>query len=218
MSERSLLWAGLLSVAVHAALLLGFVRPHASSGLPTAANTLQARLVTQPAAITGAALAALPLVNRKEAAPAAASAAPAVTTPPRDPKGALPSAAPAAQLLTESLAKPALTPAPAYHGAKGLDPPPRPLHEIDPVYPEAAELREGSVVLRLLISSSGDVDEVAVVRANPAGFFEQSALDAFGRAKFSPGYFMGIPVKSQIFIEVGYTPINRGGAVSGQLH
>jgi protein TonB len=215
--EHFLLWAGLLSVAVHAALLLGFVRPHAASGLPTAANTLQARLVMQPAAM-GTSMAAMPLMSRKEASPVASTAPPTVTTLQRDPNAALLAAGPAAQPVAESAAQPGLAPAPAYHGAKGLDPPPRPLQAIDPLYPESAGLREGSVVLRLLISSSGDVDEVAVVRANPAGFFEQSALDAFGRAKFSPGYYLGIPVKSQIFIEVGYTPINRGGAVSGQLH
>lgn len=77
-------------------------------------------------------------------------------------------------------------------------------------------MQEGSVVLRLLISTSGEVDEVAVLRSTPPGLFEASALQAFAKAKFSPGYFLGIAVKSQIYIEVGYTPINRGGAVSGQ--
>ena len=110
----------------------------------------------------------------------------------------------------------ALNPAPSYRASGELDPPPAPLQSIDPVYPESAGLQEGTVVLRLLIGSLGEVDEVAVVRATPPGLFEQSALQAFAQAKFSPGYFLGIPVKSQIFIEVGYTPINRGGAVSGQ--
>jgi protein TonB len=118
--------------------------------------------------------------------------------------------------LVQGALHPALAPAPSYRTSGELDPPPTPMQAIEPDYPEAAGMQEGSVVLRLLISSSGDVDEVAVVRATPPGVFEASALQAFANAKFSPGYFLGIPVKSQIFIEVGYTPINRGGAVSGQ--
>lgn len=108
----------------------------------------------------------------------------------------------------------ALPPAPAYRG-EGLDPPPRPVSDIDPEYPTEAGLQEGTVVLRILIDASGKVDNVAVVRSNPRGVFDQSALAAFGNAKFSPGYFLGVPVKSQITIAVDYTPTNRGNAVSG---
>lgn len=104
---------------------------------------------------------------------------------------------------------------PAYRQGAELDPPPRPLEDIDPVYPAAAGLKEGTVVLRLLISATGNVDEVKVIRANPEGLFEASAVAAFGKAKFSPGRYLGLPVASEITIEVDYTPINRGGDVSG---
>jgi protein TonB len=109
-----------------------------------------------------------------------------------------------------------LPPAPEYRLAGQLNPPPRPLGDIDPAYPEQAQGREGSVVLRLLIGANGEIENVAVVRAMPAGVFDASALAAFGAAKFSPGYLNGIAVKSQLTIEVAYTPINRGGGVSGQ--
>ena len=79
-------------------------------------------------------------------------------------------------------------------------------------------MREGSVVLRLLVGEAGEVDEVAVVRAFPRGLFEASALAAFGQAKFSPGLLLGVPVKSQITIEVQFTPINRGATVSGRSY
>ena len=113
---------------------------------------------------------------------------------------------------------PALPPAPAYLSGGKLDPGPRPLHDIEPVYPGEAHLREGSVVLRLLISAAGEVDDVAVVRSFPPGLFDASALIAFGQAKFSPGLMLGMPVKSQITIEVEFTPINRGATVSGRSY
>lgn len=106
--------------------------------------------------------------------------------------------------------------APEYLNVVGLDPTPKPLHDINPEYPAAAGLREGSVVLRLLISELGNVDNVAVVRSYPRGLFDQSALEAFGRAKFSPAKLLGMPVKSQLTVEVVFTPINRGANVTGR--
>ena len=212
-TRHSLLWAGAWSLAVHAALLLGFVRPHASSSVSTNLSALQARLVTQVMSLDAGTprAAELPVVLAAAAAPNP----PAVTsTVTRGISSLAPATAP--QSTPDKAAAQGLAPAPSYRASGEHDPPPRPLQSIDPVYPESAGMQEGSVVLRLLISSSGEVDEVAVVRATPPGLFEQSALQAFAKAKFSPGYFLGIPVKSQIFIEVGYTPINRGGAVSGQ--
>jgi protein TonB len=142
-------------------------------------------------------------------APVSVTAPPVSAPPPEkaDPKRSTPT--------VDSLPA-TLPPAPNYRAATGLDVSPRALQSIDLEYPQAAGTIEGTVTLRLLISSNGDVDDVAVVSATPPGYFEASALEAFAKAKFSPGYFLGIPVKSQIFIEVGYTPINRGGAVSGQ--
>ncbi len=96
-----------------------------------------------------------------------------------------------------------------------LNPPPQPLTDIDPEYPREANGREGSVVIRILISDTGHVDEVAIVRATPAGLFDASAIAAFSAARFSPGYLNGVAVKSQLTVEVQYTPTNRGGSVSG---
>ena len=215
MHGHSLLWAGALSLAVHGLLLFGFVRPHLNGAAPSASDALQARLMMRAVA-PGTGTATTP-AEGTSAAPTTATPliAPAVT-PTR--QHGLPSVAviPVAPPAVAPGTRQNLAPAPAYHGAKGLDPPPRPLQDINPVYPEAAGLQEGIVVLRLLISSVGEVDDVSVVRAAPPGLFDESALQAFRKARFSPGYFLGIPVRSQIFIEVGYTPINRGGAVSGQ--
>jgi periplasmic protein TonB len=108
--------------------------------------------------------------------------------------------------------------APQYRAAGSLDPGPKPLSDINPDYPARAGQQQGVVVLRLLINEHGVVDNVAVVRAMPAGYFEASALEAFGKALFSPGRLLGVAVKSQITIEVEFMPINRGATVSGRTY
>jgi protein TonB len=123
-----------------------------------------------------------------------------------------------AQPATRSPPEPALAPAPDYLLGARLDPGPRPLGSIEPEYPESANLQEGKVVLRLLISDTGVVDEAAVVRAEPKGLFENAALDAFRVARFSPGMVLGTPVKSQITVEVEFLPINRGARISGRMY
>jgi TonB family protein len=108
--------------------------------------------------------------------------------------------------------------APDYALAGGLNPGPQPLDEIEPDYPDPVYLREGTVVLRLLIGDTGHVDNVAVVRSEPRGVFETAALEAFGKARFSPGMLGGLAVKSQITVEVHFMPINRGARVSGRTY
>ncbi len=104
----------------------------------------------------------------------------------------------------------------AAYRTDGLDPPPRLLSEIDLVYPESAGLREGRVVLRILINERGIVDNVMVTQAFPKEFFDEAAMAAFRTALFSPGKFLGVPVKSQLLIEVEFLPTNRGANVSGK--
>ncbi len=104
----------------------------------------------------------------------------------------------------------------AYRTSAGLDPPPRPLDDINPDFPGSAGTRGGSVVLRLLISETGAIDKIEVVRASPPGLFEESALAAFGSARFAPGYLAGTPVKSQIMFEVEFAPQSRNSPASSR--
>jgi protein TonB len=131
-----------------------------------------------------------------------------------------PAPAPAVGALRPSLPAPppALPDAPEYHLGARLDPGPSPLDNIEPDYPAAAHLQEGTVVLRLLINEAGSVDDVSVVRATPKDVFDESAVAAFGKAKFSPGRILGVAVKSQMLVEVRFVPTNRGARVSGRTY
>jgi TonB family protein len=128
-----------------------------------------------------------------------------------------PTSAEAGRTSAANIAAPAADSLSEAYKAAGLDPPPRPLGDIEPEYPAAAGLQEGVVALRLLINEAGTVDRVLVLRSTPAGFFEESAVRAFSTARFAPGRFLGIPVKSQITVEVEFTPINRG-SVGGRTY
>ncbi len=112
--------------------------------------------------------------------------------------------------------EPGLRPAPGYLLGAQLDPRPAPLDDIEPVFPAEAGSQEGMVVLRILISEAGVVDDVAVIRSAPKGLFEHAAMVAFQNARFSPGMVLGLPVKSQINVQVDFTPFNRGATVSGR--
>lgn len=122
----------------------------------------------------------------------------------------------AAREAAEAAARAALEAKMAPYRGSGLEPGPVPLGDIDPEYPEAAGKRKGIVRLTLLVNEEGIVDEAIVVYSRPAAMFDEAAVKAFSQARFSPGKFMGIPVKSRLTVEVEFTPINRGGAVTGR--
>lgn len=236
---RRLAAASLAAVAMHVVLLA--IRPGASAGhsvAPSVPPVMAVRMLRpQPVAQE------VPIVAQLAPATAPSEAAPEPTVerarsesaqPPPGvaPTGTTPSAAPERATSAQEDVRPAstaatneakgvdapLAAAPDYAFGVRLDPGPRPLEDIEPEYPDPVNLREGVVVLRLLISDTGHVDNVAVVRAEPRGVFEQAALDAFSRARFSPGLAAGTPVKSQITVEVQFMPINRGARVSGRTY
>ena len=103
-----------------------------------------------------------------------------------------------------------------YRRTSGLDSAPTPIGEIQPEYPPEASEQAGTVTIRLFINDQGQVDKVIVMRASIPGLFDDSAVRAFGAARFVPGKFLGIPVKSQMTIEVEFSRINRGTSVSGR--
>ncbi len=87
-----------------------------------------------------------------------------------------------------------------WYAGRDLDVLPRPLGSIDPVFPLNAQLRgvSGKVTLSLSIDPAGRLVDVSVVRADPPGFFEESALAAFRAASYAPGIKGGRAVHSRI--------------------
>jgi len=128
-----------------------------------------------------------------------------------------PAADPAA--VIGSGAKPNIAaPGADYHPGSALGTPPRPLGDIEPRYPTNDNLQEGTVVIQILINERGSVDDVIVVRSFPKGIFEAAAVEAFRQAAYSPGKLFGVAVKSQMMIEVKFSPYNRGELVNGRLN
>ena len=89
---------------------------------------------------------------------------------------------------------------PNWYTGRDLDVLPRPLGPVDPPFPLSAQLRgvSGKVTLALSIDATGRVVDASVVRADPPGFFEESALAAFQSAPFAPGIKDGRPVHSRV--------------------
>jgi TonB family protein len=102
-----------------------------------------------------------------------------------------------------SRAGPGTLPAkPVYLPANELDEKPLIRNQVEPEFPAGAPLSGGRVVLRLYIGETGQVDEIAVVSAQPGQVFEQAALGAFAAARFTPGRKNGEPVKSALTLEL----------------
>lgn len=76
--------------------------------------------------------------------------------------------------------------------------PAKPLSRTPPRFPPRAQRDgvTGVVVVQLHITVSGVVDDVRVVEADPAGVFDEAALDAVRRWTFTPATSDGAPVAS----------------------
>jgi protein TonB len=70
---------------------------------------------------------------------------------------------------------------------------PVPKMRFPPRYPQRALMRhvEGKVVLEFTINPDGSVSDARVVKAEPPGYFEQSALRAISRWRFHPKVVAG---------------------------
>jgi TonB family protein len=141
-------------------------------------------------------------------------------------QSAPPLVAPAEAGVAAAAAKPAPQPAsglvasPRYLPASELDEKPQIRTRPEPEFPAGARAGSGRVVLRLYISDSGSVDEIAVVRAEPEPAFEEPAVRAFASALFTPGRLRGVPVRSMVTIEVLFgamLPLDAARAPDGPL-
>lgn len=220
---RRVLIAGWISLGVHAALIaLVQVAPPAAISLGE--PVIEARLVSTQATPPAATVPPLiPAVDTPDAHPAdspllmpsekaeappvaqAAAAPPAQTAPPVATVSAEPQPAPAvtpsapAAVITSSVD---LT----YYSARDVDVHPRALHEVVPDYPTDADRQKlsGKVRLGLKLEADGRISDIELLSATPPGVFDESALQAFRDARFSPAQKNGRPVRALVQIEVVY--------------
>jgi TonB family protein len=97
-----------------------------------------------------------------------------------------------------------------YHSAREVDVRAVPLTEIVPVNPDLSGQQSGRIVLRVLISAGGAVDNVLVVEAEPPTTFGQEILLPFKNARFLPARKAGIAVNSEMLIELRYGALEEG--------
>ena len=81
-----------------------------------------------------------------------------------------------------------------------LDAPLSVLVRIPPVYPLRARRRgiEGWVRLSFVVNTSGNVVQVQILEAEPAGVFEKSVRQCVTRWRFEPGTIDGMPVRARM--------------------
>jgi outer membrane biosynthesis protein TonB len=176
----------------------GSIAPSAS---PAITVTLATALASEPAA---------------EAATAVQPAPEPVPIPPNPPIPPRP--APAADAKNPLQAEPvtkAMPPTPGlagvisgpwYYAARYLHRRPTPLRPIRPAYPPLASDIAGNVVLLLFINERGTVDTHRILKAEPAGIFENAVVPVFIAERYAPGLIAGQAVKSQLLVEVSFEP------------
>jgi len=72
-----------------------------------------------------------------------------------------------------------------------------------PAYPAGVTVT-GNVEIELLVGADGKVKDVKVIKAEPAGVFEQSTIDAAMKWKVSPPMKNGVPVEGRFRTTVEY--------------
>ncbi|MFA5241481.1 MAG: TonB family protein [Sulfuricella sp.] len=202
------------SLIFHFALVFG-LQIRAAPSSSHVSRVIQARLVEAPA-VTAAVVEAQPPEPESLLAEAQEPPLPSPEPPVPEPATAAPPlasvAAPETSTSLPSIEVP-LIEDPRYYPALEVDVHPTALQLIQPFYPDGAASAQvaGSVVLELLLDESGKVQELSVEEASPPGIFEQSALDAFRNARFSPAQRNGRVVKSKMRIKVTYelAPVDK---------
>ncbi len=87
-----------------------------------------------------------------------------------------------------------------------LDEKPRVIKKVAPRKPrKAIRLRiSGRVLAMVLVSETGNVEDVKIIRATPKGYFEEEAIKTLMRWKFTPGKKNGVRVKTWVTIALNF--------------
>ena len=77
------------------------------------------------------------------------------------------------------------------------------LHRVEPVYPKLALVGriQGTLVLRALITSKGDVQNITILQGSHP-FLNQAAAEAVGRWKYKPATIHGKPIAVYFHVTV----------------
>ncbi len=97
------------------------------------------------------------------------------------------------------------------YDAAVVDQSPQVLQKVEPAYPGRARNLGicGKVVVRFLVKPDGRVSKPSIVAAHPAGYFEQSVLEAIRHWKFKPGCFKGRVVSTWVTLPVQFRLIGH---------
>lgn len=109
-----------------------------------------------------------------------------------------------AQAQKDSSILPALLPAtPYYYSAKDLTQKPLVTHDVPTdmrlIVPDVPAQ---AATLQILINEYGEIDQVKVENSLLPDAAQKTVVDAFAKIRFHPGEINGIPVKSQLRIEI----------------
>jgi TonB family protein len=105
-------------------------------------------------------------------------------------------------LIALTLGAQSTNPEPVYELGKGITPP-RISHQVDPEHPPRGFRVSGTVLIGLIVRSTGDPDEVHVVRSLEKEV-DQCAVDAVKQWKFQPATKDGQRVSVKISVEIRF--------------
>lgn len=104
-----------------------------------------------------------------------------------------------------------------YHPARELDVRPQIRNQIEPQFPRNAmeQGQTGTVRLRILIDAQGRVDGVSAPGRDLSDAFAAAAIAAFRDARYTPGIKNGVPVPSEVFVEVQFESFSVADSFRG---
>lgn len=113
-----------------------------------------------------------------------------------------------------------LAPPTHYYPARELDIRPQIRSQVEPAYPRTAfeQGQAGSVRLRILVDAQGRVDGVAPQGREVSDPFTAAAITAFRAARYTPGVKNGVPVPSEVVIEVQFETFSAAETFRGNSY
>ena len=208
--EPRLVSALAVSMLVHAAVIAAVIPVGQGTGHSLAARAPEAIRAVVARAVPSVAPQAAPRVER--AAPGRKPAAKPRSLVAPDPKPAasvkeLPAATSASDDPNDSQ-RPAdaelVVAGTRYFRAAELDLRASPVELEEPEFPLGAAAKEAYLVVRLLVNRFGSVDDFTVLISDPEGEFDAAVARSFSRARFTPAVKDGVPVASEIVLEVKF--------------